>query len=87
MTDSISGKVFQDVVKVVSDYAADKKASANISEETTLLADLRINSARMVDIVLDIEDLFNISVSDEQLDALRTVGDACRVVEATLASP
>jgi len=42
--------------------------------------DLKINSARLVDIVLSIEDEFNIAVDDESADSIRTLGDAVELI-------
>ena len=48
----------------------------NATEETAFLKDLQINSARLVDIILDMETKFDITVSDEEADAVRTLGTA-----------
>jgi acyl carrier protein len=42
--------------------------------------DLKVNSARLVDIVLEIEEVFDIQVKDEHAETVRTVGDAVNLV-------
>ena len=42
-----------------------------------------MNSARLVDIVLEIEDAFGIEVSDDDADKVATVGDAVNLIVAT----
>jgi acyl carrier protein len=49
------------------------------------LGDLKVNSARLVDVMLEMEDRFGIQVSDDEVDGLRTVGDAVRLVRAKTA--
>ena len=58
----------------------DPASLATATMETSLLKDLEVNSARLVDVVLEIEDKFNISVSDRDADTVRTVGDAVSLV-------
>ena len=45
----------------------------------------KINSARLVDVVLAFEDTFDIEVADEDADAVETVGDAVRLIQSKLA--
>lgn len=46
-----------------------------ITESSQLVNDLKVNSTRFVDIVLETEDKFNISISDEDMDRFDRVGD------------
>ena len=46
------------------------------------MKDLEVNSARLVDIVLEIEDTFDIEVSDDDADQVNTVGDAVKLIVA-----
>ena len=47
---------------------------------TRIIEDLGVNSARLVDIVLEFEDQFGISIDDEAADKVRTVGDAVQMI-------
>ena len=47
---------------------------------STRLDDVGIDSARLVDIVLDLEDRFKIKIKDEEIDTLNTVGDVIECV-------
>jgi len=47
-----------------------------ISESSLLVDDLKVNSTRFVDIILETEDRFNITISDEEMDRFDRVGDA-----------
>ena len=44
---------------LIETYVEDKSAFANISPETHLINDLKINSAHLVDIILDAEEAFD----------------------------
>ena len=73
-------EVFAKVVDILSPYVTSEDASLHITEELTLLGDLRINSARLIDIVLDFENEFDVAIDDDQLASLKTVGDAIQIV-------
>lgn len=78
-------EVMEKVVEIVRPYSKDAEALANVSLETHFLSDLKINSARLVDVVLAFEDTFNIEVADEDADSVETVGDAVQLIQSKLA--
>ena len=75
-------QVFEKVVQILSKYRKSDVASDQISMETSILEDLKINSARLVDIVLDFEDVFDIEVDDDDADKVTTVGDGVELILA-----
>jgi acyl carrier protein len=55
----MTAKEIQDrVVKILTPYVKDEKALANAGPPTHILEDLKVNSARLVDVVLAFEDEF-----------------------------
>ena len=71
-------EVMNDVVSILKPFVKAPDALAGVSLQTSILKDLKVNSARLVDVVLEIEDKFGITVSDEDADKVKTVGDAGR---------
>jgi acyl carrier protein len=57
-----------------------RQAPLQIDEGTHLIDDLNVNSARLVDIILETEERFNIAIDDESADRLHTVGDAINLI-------
>ena len=49
---------------------------AVITESSLLVDDLKVNSTRFVDIILETEDRFNINISDEDMDRFDRISDA-----------
>jgi acyl carrier protein len=73
-------EVFEKVVAILKPFAKNKDALANVALETAIQKDLKVNSARLVDIVLELEEIFGIQVKDEDAEKVRTVGDAVNLV-------
>jgi len=78
-------KIFEKVVDILKPYAKDASALAGVSPETGILTGLKVNSARLVDVVLAFEDAFGIEVADDDADKVETVGDAVRLIQGKLA--
>ena len=51
--------------------------------KTNILEDLKVNSARLVDVVLAFEDDFDIEIADEDVDSVNTVGDCVSLIART----
>ena len=73
-------EILEKVVTILKPFVKSPEALATVGLETSILKDLKVNSARLVDVVLEIEDTFGISVSDEDADKVRTVGDAVKLI-------
>lgn len=76
--------IYDNVVTIISKHAKNEAALASMNETTNILNDLQVNSARLVDIVLDFEDKFDLEISDEDADKIHTIGDAVNLVEKLL---
>ncbi|MDB2385527.1 phosphopantetheine-binding protein [Polaribacter sp.] len=70
---------------IVKPYVQDEKAFENLSEETDFINDLKINSANLVDVVLDVEDEFDIEIDNDSMEKMLTVKASVEIIEAKLA--
>ncbi len=77
-------EIFDKVVAILKPYVKNKDALTTVSNETNILDDLKVNSARLVDVVLAFEDEFEIEIADEDADAVDTIGDAVRLIKEKL---
>lgn len=73
-------QVFEKVVSILKPFVREPAALENVAMSTSILGDLKVNSARLVDVVLEMEDAFGLAISDEEADSVRTVGDAVNLV-------
>ena len=69
-----------DLIEIIKPYLPEEIQMDDVSEEKHLINDLKINSAHIVDIVLDIEDRFDIMIDDDVIGEMNTVGDSIDVV-------
>ena len=53
----------------------------SVNEDSQLIADLGLNSLTLMEIVNDAEEAFSITIDDNELVQLVTVGDVIRLLE------
>lgn len=70
---------------IIRPYAKEQSAVDNISNDTDFIKDLQINSANLVDIVLDIEERFDIVIDNEAMERMLTVQAALDIISNKLA--
>ncbi|HOE03843.1 MAG TPA: acyl carrier protein [Bacteroidales bacterium] len=63
------------VLEILRKYTFNDNVWEGYNDDFHVTKDLKINSARMVDIVLDLEESFGIQISDEELNQLNSVND------------
>lgn len=67
--------VRQAFVELIRPYIRAEDSNA-ISESSLLVHDLKVNSTKFVDIILETEDKFKIRVGDEDMERFEQVGTA-----------
>lgn len=67
--------------KIVKPYIQDEEGFQNLTEKTDFVTDLKINSANLVDIVLDVEDEFNIEIDNDSMEKMLSVKAAIEIIK------
>jgi len=70
------------VIEIVSEQMGVDKAQ--VTRETSFVNDLGADSLDTVELVMEFEDEFDISIPDEDAEKIQTVGQAIDYVEAHL---
>ena len=78
-------KLITSLQKIVKPYIQDQIAFENLTEQTDFINDLKINSANLIDIVLDLEDEFDIEIDEESMEKMLSVKSALDIIENKLA--
>jgi acyl carrier protein len=77
-------KIFDEMVNILKAYTKDLVLLEKATMDTHILNDLKVNSARLVDVIIKCEDVYGISIDDDEADKIRTIGDAVRVIKLKL---
>ena len=77
-------EIFEQVVKILTPYVKNQSALDSVSLTTHILDELKVNSARLVDVVLEFEDAFDIEIADEDVDSVERVGNAVELIQSKL---
>lgn len=80
-------EVLSKLEPIIKTYITQPDVVATITDDTHLLRDLKINSAHLIDIVLDVEAAFNISITDEEVEKMDTVGNAVTLIHNKVLAP
>ena len=71
-------EVFEKVVGIVAEQMGVDKAE--IQRETSFVNDLNADSLDTVELVMEFEDEFDMSIPDEEAEKIQTVGDAVKYI-------
>jgi acyl carrier protein len=74
----------QEIIKLLKSYEGRSISPSPVTLSTKLSEDLDIDSARLVDIILDVEAKFEVTVDDASMAKLQTVGDLVEVVDSQI---
>jgi len=71
---------------IITTYTQETEALDHLNEQTDFIRDLKINSANLVDIVLDVEEDFGIEIDNDAMSRMLSVGAAIAIIETKLAA-
>ncbi len=71
---------YETLKKIIEDYLPEDVATSEIKEDSNFITELNINSANLVDIVLDVEEAYGITFENEDMARMETVKDALRIL-------
>ena len=74
----------EELKNIVKPYIQNQEAFDSLTEETDFINDLRINSANLVDVILDIEEKFDILIDNESMEKMVNVKAALVIIESEL---
>ncbi len=69
---------------IVKPYIQDEEAFNNLHEGTDFLKDLKINSANLVDVILDVEEKYDIVLDNESMDKMVDIKSALEVINTKI---
>lgn len=69
---------------IVQPYVNNHGAFDKLDIQTEFVKDLDINSANLVDIILDVEDEFDIRIENEDMEKMLSVGASLDIIKSKI---
>lgn len=69
---------------IVKPYVKNEEGFKNMNESTDFLNDLKINSANLVDVILDVENEFDIIIDNDSMEKMLNVKAAMEIITTKL---
>ena len=69
----------QEIINILAKYSENDVKS--ITENSSLQSDLKLSSLDVVNIVVELEEMYNISISDEEIMGITRVNDIVDCLE------
>jgi acyl carrier protein len=69
---------------IVKPYINNESAFENLTESTDFITDLKINSANLVDVILDVEEEFTIIIDNQSMEKMINIKSALEIIETKL---
>jgi len=77
-------KIYEEITNILRLYTKNPEELEKATRDTHILNDLKVNSARLVDVIIKCEDVFGISIEDDEADRIRTIGDALEIIKGKI---
>lgn len=76
--------ILEQLKTIVKPYIKNQVAFDNLTENTDFITDLQINSANLVDIILDVEEVFKIVIDNQSMEKMINIKAALEIIETKL---
>lgn len=77
--------IIEQLKTIIKPFVGSKEAFESLNENTDFISDLKINSANLVDIVLDVEEAFGIEIDNQSMEKMLNMKAALNIIETKLA--
>ena len=74
--------VFEKIKKILADQLDAEESEMTM--ETKIEEDLSADSLDVVELLMSIEDEFNVEIPDEKIEDLKTIGDVVEYIQANM---
>lgn len=77
-------EILEKLKNIVKPFVNNQEALDNFTESTDFITDLNINSANLVDVILDVEDVFGIQIDNESMEKMIDVKSTLAIIALKL---
>ena len=76
---------YEQMLDIIGPYLPEDVNINDVTPASHFVNELNINSAHLVDIILDVEDKYDIVLENEDMDSMQTVQQAIELIDNKLA--
>ena len=77
-------EIISKLTTIVKPYIQNEEGFKNLNENTDFINDLEINSANLVDIILDVEDEFKIEIDNDSMEKMLSVKATVEIIQTKI---
>ena len=77
-------EIISKLTTIVKPYVQNEEGFKNLNESTDFINDLEINSANLVDIILDVEDEFKIEIDNDSMEKMLSVKATVEIIQTKI---
>ena len=77
-------EIIDNLKKIIKPYVNNTDGFQKLNQNTQFIKDLEINSANLVDIILDVEDEFDIRIENDEMEKMLSVGASLEIIKSKL---
>ena len=77
-------EIISKLTTIVKPYVQNEEGFKNLNENTDFINDLEINSANLVDIILDAEDEFKIEIDNDSMEKMLSVKATVEIIQTKI---
>ena len=82
----MSENILNDLKEIIEPYLENPDLLDDMNEESNLIEELKVDSVDLVEIVLDIEQKFDIQIEDHLIQTLKTPKDIIGLIQSKKAA-
>ena len=71
--------IINDVCRIVGEQL--NKSAEGMTAQTSFMEDLEVDSLDVVEIVMALEEFFNVEIDDDEVTQFHTIGDVVKYIE------
>ncbi|MDB9732974.1 phosphopantetheine-binding protein [Polaribacter sp.] len=77
-------EIISKLTTIVKPYVQNEEGFKNLNENTDFINDLEINSANLVDIILDVEDEFKTEIDNDSMEKMLSVKATVEIIQTKI---
>ncbi len=73
-------EIHEKLLPIITKYLPEEITEKDITPDKDLLKDLKVNSAYLIDIIIAIEETFDIKIEDDEINQMNTVQESIDII-------